>query len=304
MNLDSVQPTNKEPWVILRSFIDLENRSQDDPQVILAHQQTLQDPFIISLIDELYHKLSFLADIGLTKEDPGIQSILDKVMSHRSAESLFTLPINIPTHFGGTGEMVWGWALCDAPILLYCLAKMGYKDHPWVLEGKAFLCGCVKENGWPCQVCPALGKFRGPGRKEDPCPYVNLIMLKLLAQYPDELDRKESRIGCETLLHLWETSLEKHPYMFYMGKDFRKLKVPLIWYDLLHVVDTLSNYPFMVKDPRFIEMVELIHSKKESNLYTPESEWKAWKDQSFASKKQGSLWMTFLIERIDKRINR
>jgi hypothetical protein len=321
MNLDSAHNSNKEPWVILRPLIDLENRAQDDPQVILAHQQTLQDPFIISLIDELqawpglvlsshksasqhYHKLSFLADIGLTKEDPGIQSILDKVMSHRSAESLFTLPINIPPHFGGTGETVWGWALCDAPILLYCLAKMGYKDHPWVLEGKAFLCACVKENGWPCQVCPALGKFRGPGRKEDPCPYVNLIMLKLLAQYPDELDRKESRIGCENLLHLWETSLEKHPYMFYMGKDFRKLKVPLIWYDLLHVVDTLSNYPFVIKDPRFIEMVELIHSKKESNLYTPESEWQVWKDQSFASKKQGSLWMTFLIERIDKRINR
>jgi hypothetical protein len=60
----------------------------------------------------------------------------------------------------------------------------------------------------------------------------------------------------------------------------------------------------VIKDPRFIEMVELIHSKKESNLYTPESEWKAWKDQSFASKKQGSLWMTFLIERIEKRINR
>lgn len=309
----------KEPWVKMRILIDLDDRSHDDPEVLSTLQQTLQDPLIISLIQELqdwpgivlsshksasqhYHKLSFLAEIGLTKEDPGIQAILNKLMSHRSAEGLFTLPTNIPEHYGGSGETVWAWALCDAPILLTCLAKMGYKDHPWVLEGKAFLLTCIKENGWPCQVCPALGKFRGPGRKEDPCPYVNLIMLKLLAQYPDELDRKETRIGCETLLHLWESSLEKHPYMFYMGKDFRKLKVPTIWYDLLHVVDTLSYYPFIYDDPRFIEMLDLIHSKKVNDLYTPESEWKAWSDQAFGNKKKDSSWMTFMIDRIDHRI--
>jgi len=310
-----------EPWVTTRYLIDILKLPIDDPQVKQAHHKTLEDPLIQSLIDELqswpgtvlsshksasqhYHKLSFLADIGLTKEDPGIQNILDQLMIHRSKEGLFTLPTNIPQHYGGNGETVWAWALCDAPILLTCLAKMGYQNHPWILEGKQVLLSCVRDNGWPCQVSQELGKFRGPGKKDDPCPYVNLIMLKLLALYPDEIDTQETRIGCETLLHLWQSSLEKHPYMFYMGTDFRKLKVPLIWYDLLHVVETLSNYPFIHQDPRFIEMVELIHSKKgDKDLYTPESEWMAWKSNRFATKKQGSPWMTFLIDRIDFRIN-
>ena len=33
--------------------------------------------------------------------------------------------------------------------------------------------------------------------------------------------------------------------MFFMGTDFRKLKVPLVWYDLLHVLDVLSSFPWL-----------------------------------------------------------
>ncbi len=31
---------------------------------------------------------------------------------------------------------------------------------------------------------PALGKFRGPGRKDDPCPVANLYALKALSLFP------------------------------------------------------------------------------------------------------------------------
>jgi hypothetical protein len=252
---------------------------------------------------QLYHKLSFLAEIGLTQQDDGISFVLDQVMSHKGEEGLFTLPTDIPVHFGGTGETQWAWALCDAPILVYCLAKMGYKDHPDVIKAKAVLLGMIEKQGWPCRVAPIL-KWRGPGKISDPCPYVNLIMLKLLSVYTEDLDRPETRQGCETLLHLWENSLNQHPYMFYMGTDFRKLKVPMIWYDLIHVTDVLSNYPFVHNDPRFLEMVNLIHSKADDHqTYTPESEWMAWKDNNFASKKQVSSWLTFLVARIDHRIS-
>ena len=29
--------------------------------------------------------------------------------------------------------------------------------------------------------------------------------------------------------------------MFYMGTDFSKLKVPLVWYDLLHVLEVITQ---------------------------------------------------------------
>ena len=67
-------------------------------------------------------------------------------------------------------------------------------------------------------------------------------MLKLLRLFPEFCDGQEVRAGIECLLSLWENSREAHPYMFFMGTDFRKLKVPYIWYDLLHVADVLSTY--------------------------------------------------------------
>ena len=57
------------------------------------------------------------------------------------------------------------------------------------------------------------------------------------------------------MLRLWEESTTQHPYMFFMGTDFRKLKVPLVWYDLLHVLDVLSSFPWLKKDGRLLDMV-------------------------------------------------
>ena len=92
--------------------------------------------------------------------------------------------------------------------------------------------------------------------------------------------------------------------MFYMGTDFRKLKAPFIWYDILNVVDTLSQYKRAIHDVRFKEMLSIIESKADENgFYTPESEWKAWKGWDFGQKKQPSSWLTFLVARIQKRIS-
>jgi hypothetical protein len=318
MTLDYLKDA-KEPWVKMRTLIDLHGSDLQDPKVISLRKETLEDSLIKTLIEELqawpgtvlkshksagqlYHKLSFLAEIGLTAQDDGISFVLDQLMSHKSEEGLFTLPTDIPVHFGGSGETKWSWALCDAPILVYCLAKLGYKDHPEVLKARDVLLGMIEKQGWPCRVAPIM-KWRGPGKKEDPCPYVNLIMLKLMSVYTEDLDRPETRKGCETLLHLWEDSMNQHPYMFYMGTDFRKLKVPFIWYDLMHVTDVLSNYSFIHHDPRFLQMVDLIHSKADDHQrYTPKSEWMAWKENEFATKKQVSSWLTFLVTRIDDRI--
>ena len=81
----------------------------------------------------------------------------------------------------------------------------------------SYLVGLVRDNGWPCAVSKELGKFRGPGRKDDPCPFANLAMLKALSAIEDWRDSPECHTGAETLLTLWSESLTQHPYMFYHG---------------------------------------------------------------------------------------
>ena len=159
-----------------------------------------------------------------------------------------------------------------------------------------------RKNGFPCAVSRSLGKFRGPGKKEDPCPYATLIMLELISLYAELRDTEPARWSVNTLLDLWEHSHTRHPYIFYMGNDFRKLKAPLVWYDILHVADTLSVYPVAHGDPRFHDMLDVIKSKASPDgKYTAESVWKAWGRWDFGQKKEPSSWITFLVWRILRR---
>jgi len=309
-----------EPWVEYRTRVDLLDQSETETEVLHAKTEMLHHQNIQSLVNELtnwpgvvisshksagqpFHKLSFLADLGLTREDPPINEMMKRIYSHTSSEGVFQLPTNVPTRYGGSGREEWAWALCDAPTIIYSLIKFGCEKDTQIQKSAAYLTGLVQNNGWPCTVSKELGKFRGPGRKDDPCPYATLIMLKMLAQLEEWKDSKETRIGSESILTLWEKSWDLHPYQFYMGTDFRKIKAPFIWYDILHVLEVLSQFKWLQDDRRLQEIVQIVQAKaNEEGKYTPESVWTAWKGWDFAQKKQPSRWLTFLVLRILKRV--
>ena len=309
-----------DPWVEYRTRVDLLCQSEQEPAVAAARNRMLEHPQIKGLMYEVsgwreqivnshknaslpLHKLAFLADLGLTAKDKNIAEIVDLILEHKDANGVPQVLMNIPVHFGGAGENTWSWAICDAPTILYSLVKFGAGGNQFVKDSIKYLNSLIKDNGWPCAVSPELGKFRGPGRKDDPCPYATLIMLKLLSEVPELKNSNESHTGAEALLDLWEKSLETHPYMFYMGTDFRKLKAPLMWYDIINVIETLSCFDWLRKDSRLLEMVRLVESKADAaELYTPESEYKAWKGWDFGQKKAPSLWLTFIVLRMLKRM--
>jgi hypothetical protein len=290
-----------------------------EPEVIAVKQKMIEDPKIQLILEELkkwpgqvltnhknaghpLHKLSFIADIGLTKDDPTVSTVAEKILTHYSSEGPFQVLTNIPKHFGGSGEDTLAWSLCDAPLIVYSLAKIGYGSDQKVKKAATYLAELEPQNGWRCTVSKELGKFRGPGRKDDPCPYATLIMLKMLTQFPEFKETKATHEGADCLLYLWQNSLKLHPYLFYMGTDFRKLKAPLIWYDLLHIVDVLSQFNWLRSDSRLREMIDLVQSKaNKEGKFTPESEWQPWRGWDFGQKKQPSRWLTYLILHALKR---
>jgi len=308
------------PWVRYRTLVDLLDRSQDDPEVIAARQAMLEHPAVQALIAEAatwpgyplkrhndakhpLHKLAVLADFGLWAEDPSMDKAIAAVMVHQSPEGAFQTVTLVPKAFGGTGEDMWAWMLCDAPTLLYALLGFGLGDDERVQAAVEHLTSLVRDNGWPCAASPDLGKFRGPGRKADPCPIVNVYALKALSQVPELLDSPATRAGVEMLLWHWEHQAERKIYLFGIGTTFRKLKYPFIWYDILHVTDVLSRFPFARRDPRLREMAEVILSKQDDQgRFRPESVWMAWKRWEFGQKKAPSPWITLLALRVTKRI--
>lgn len=311
------------PYVEYNTRVNLLDQSESNVEVQQAKKRMLEDNRIINILTELeewpgyplkrhndakhlIHKLAFTTDLGIDKSNSTLKRISERIFKQQSDEGTFQIVVNIPTHFGGSGEDEFLWMLCDAPIILYSMLKMGWQDDKRIEQGIHYLNGLVRENGWPCASSPKLGgKFKGPGKRSDPCPYTNLIMLKALAQQKIIAKNKESKIGAETLLSLWEQRKQIKPFLFGMGTDFKKLKAPLIWYDIVHLTDVLSRFEWLHKDERLLEIADIINDKANSDgLYTAESVWRAFKEWDFGQKKEPSPWITLLVYQILKRLKK
>lgn len=307
------------PFIQYRTFIDLLHQPENKTDVVKARKAMVEQPEIRSLLTSIqdwpgnvlsshksanqsFHTLNFLADIGFKADDPQLDGIITKILQSASPLGPFSLPMNIGAAHGGTGENASGWALCDAPNLLYALINFGLEESAQVKQAQNYLVNLIQPFGWPCAVSPELGNFRGPGKKTEPCPYANLAMLKVLALTSEGLIMPAAKTGIETLLTLWQNRRDSHPYIFYMGTDFCKLKAPLIWYDLLHVLDVLSRFPGVSQDSRFQEMLKIAVGKMtRDGTFIPESIYNPYKDWDFGQKKNPSRWITFLMYRIMQR---
>ena len=309
-----------EPWIQYRTRRDLLSESEHDRQVGTARESMLADGRLQSMLESLscwpgavlashksagqpFHRLTFVADMGLVVDDPGVERIVSRILEHQSEEGPFQLLVNIPQRFGGTGQDLWAWALCDAPLIVYALARFGLAQEPVVTRAVEYLMGLVRDVGWPCVASKELGSFRGPGRKGDPCPYATLAMLKALSTTEDWRNGTACHVGSEALLSLWDESTSRHPFIFYMGTDFRKLKVPFVWYDLVHVLDVLSQFTWLKGDARLTDMLDVLKGKADTQgRFTPESVWTAWKEWEFCQKRQPSRWLTLVAWRIIRRL--
>ncbi len=131
------------------------------------------------------------------------------------------------------------------------------------------------------------------------------MMLKAVSQVPARHDSEAAHTGAEALLTLWEQRRKRRPYLFAMGTDFAKLKVPHVWYDILHVTEVLSSFVWLRDDPRLAAMVEIVKAKAgDDGRFISESVWMAWKDWDFGQKREPSPWLTFSARRMLARARR
>jgi hypothetical protein len=261
-----------------------------DPWSAISNHRSVNHPL---------HKLAFLAEFGMSEKELGLTEVMDRIVGSIGEEGLPRLPISISPKYGGDGGDVVTWMLCDSPLLAYALVKLGRGGDPAVLSAVRTLTAMISDNGYRCVTSPLLA-FRGPGRKDDPCPYADLLMLKLLSV--TDTRSPEASVAADCILDLWENSRTKHPYMFFMGTDFRKMKYPLFWYDILHVTEVLSRFEALREDTRLIQMVEVIASQADRNgRYTPQSVWTAWKGWEFGQKKEPSRLLTLAAWKVLSR---
>jgi hypothetical protein len=283
------------------------------------HNKLLNDPFIEENIDLLsgwnkeilknhnspkllMHRLALLADLGVKADDKPIKPIIMQILENFDEKNIPQVLIELPKVFGGTGIPGMAWMLCDFPVILASLLKMGIKNNKiksTVLKLKEF----ARSNGYGC--ISSIPKVRGPGKKDDFCPYANLVAAKALSGDSESINSKAAELACESLLYHWETKGQKKHYLFGIGTDFQKIKYPFVWYNILHMAEVLSRFKHIHKDKRFLEMTEVITGKADENLrFKPESIYMIHKTQDFGNKKEYSRIITLAVLKILKRMGK
>jgi hypothetical protein len=229
-----------------------------------------------------YWDLFFLADIGLTVADCGLEGEAEQVFRFQAADGSFTIPPNVKDNY-----------FCMSAILISSLAKMGYRDDPRVVKYiRAALSSQMPGGGWDCYG-DTMGVLES-------CPMDDMNILMLLGQYPQHTDNPALYGAIDCLLEHWEDG--EHLYGFGVGRRFRSLLYPAVKYGILRVLDVLSLFPHAVESKSFKGMLEFVRAKAVDGKYSTEDTEPAYHEFDFGMKFEPSRWITFLINRVEKRV--
>jgi hypothetical protein len=190
---------------------------------------------------------------------------------------------------------------CIPTILLAALVKMNCIDEKkldryigLILDSKRL------DGGWHCAHQRAVGQKL---QDSESCPMDNQNILMLLGQFDECRKNPQFNGAIDLLLNHWNKRSEHwRPYGFGIGTDFKKLKYPAVTYGILRVLDVLSLFPYAVKTKGFKNMMDVVRQKSKNGAYHAESVVKAFADFDFGQKTEPSRWITFLVNRIEKRI--
>jgi len=231
-----------------------------------------------------YWDLFFLADIGLSIRDLGLDGEAEEVFRFQSQDGSFTIPPNVQDNY-----------FCMSAILLSSLAKMGYHDDPQLAKYiRLVMNSRCYDGGWHCYD-------DGSGRLEiESCPMDNLNILMLLGQYEPYRRDRVLNSAIDLLLEHWERRANLHG--FGVGRRFMSLQYPAVKYGILRVLDVLSLFPYAVNSQAFQSMLDFVHGKAVDGRYFAENNDMVYTDFDFAQEAEPSRWLTFLVNRIDRRV--
>ncbi len=227
-----------------------------------------------------YWDLFFLADIGLALKDAGLEADAEDVFRFQLPDGSFRIPPNVQPDY-----------ICMSAILISSLARMGYRDDPRTGRYIRYIMNSqLRNGGWDCY---------GDDYGRDSCPMDDMNILMLLGNYES---RREDPLLNNAIDHLLAHPEEgRHLYGFGTGKRFHALQYPAVKYGILRVLDVLSLYPYAVNSRSFVSMLDNVRGKARDGRYTPEAADPAYRDFDFGRTDGPSRWLTFLVNRIEKR---
>jgi len=120
-----------------------------------------------------------------------------------------------------------------------------------------------------------VGKFRGPGRKGTPAHRQRPCIEGVITGTRPRRQSGHTRRCRDAALSLAKPGRAQVLSIRHRHR-LSQAQVPFVWYDILHVVEVLSRFPFVHADARFREMVEgMTAQADEQGRYTATSIYRA-----------------------------
>ncbi len=258
-----------EPHAVWATLTGVLGRAPDDADVRAAHTAIVGDSTVRRLVDELppwdaaqeagedHHspaflpnRLNLLADMGVGAGDfDAVEQLLDRMLEHQDSRGRF----RAAGPEGGRPKPETGSLLCDTNVATDVLMRFGRGSEPAVRRAldrmAADLAATPQGRAWQC-VPEQRALFRMPGRGADVCPQVTLEGLRAFSHLP--ADRRPPRVAeaARTPLEIWRRRTDERPYGFGHGYQFKSVKWPNFWYDVLWVVETVGRFPETWQGPR------------------------------------------------------
>jgi hypothetical protein len=235
-----------------------------------------------------YWDLFFLADIGLTINDLGLDREVAEIFRFQAQDGTFVIPPNVRDNY-----------FCMSAILISSLARMDCRDDPRLEKYiRVILNSQNLDGGWHCY------NVDFEMLDIESCPMDNLNILMLLGQYEQYREAPILKGAIDSLLEHWERRATSwRPHGFGIGRRFMSLSYPAVKYGILRVLDVLSLFPYAISSRAFQSMLDFVHQKASDGKYYAESTDGAYAEFDFGQKKEPSRWLTFLINRVEKRVS-
>lgn len=281
-----------------KRIIELVNRIPDwEKYPVTGHNKSDFSPSLINL----------LFDMGIEKGDINkIDLELEKMLLHQDTNGRFNSFCENFNKKTKDKDNFWSNTLCDSHIIILTLIRGGYIKNPKVKKGILKIIDDYKETSmgkaWKCEP-DSITKWRGPGKKDDPCPMVTLEALKVFS-YLSQKDRPDDLyMALNTMLYLWKRRKDSTPYMMGHGRNFRKFKTPIFWYNIGWFMDTLSRYPEIHEEKEYIELTAILAgiNTNEEGKVVLKSTYRDFKNFSFGQKKEWSPFQTYYLCNILKK---
>lgn len=251
-----------EPYATVVAVRDILGRDAHDPEYAASRREVLAHRAVLALVDTLprhvtptvadHHgplfvpnRLNLLADMGVEHGDfERVDAILEALIGTQDSAGRFAPRTGYQSGHANVSPR------CEHNAVTETLLRFGLDADARVTRGAARvmsdLSAGAQGRGWCC--VPEKRPLRSRLTRLDVCPQIDLEGLRVIARSSGQLNGVLLE-AARTPLELWRRRSEERPYRFGHGYQFKTVRWPSFWYDVLRVLDTVGRFPELWRAP-------------------------------------------------------